>query len=108
MENNVKITEETFIEKYEFLTEAYGYVPVKLEVLACSLVEEPGWVPYLFTKVDNGVTVKGGICDRYVKGPKKGRVNYRAMDRDTVSTVVVPKETFDIFAHLDYKFKTDI
>jgi len=60
-----------------------------LEEEAKRLVAIEGWYPYEFERVENGILVTGAVFEPITRGPRKGRPNFRKMDKSTKRTVVV-------------------
>ena len=61
-----------------------------LERRAIKLSGVPGWFPWQFEAIANGVLCKGAVCPLITRGPRIGEPNYRRHDPATRSSVVVP------------------
>jgi hypothetical protein len=52
----------------------------------------PGWAPYLWEAADGAnraIIITGAVAPLLTRGKNKGQPNWRTMDRDTVSRVVL-------------------
>ena len=58
---------------------------------AAKLVGVPGWVPWVFEVIEDGLLCRGAVCPEITRGKNKGRPNYRKADKSTMKTVVIPR-----------------
>lgn len=57
---------------------------------AQKVTKNKNFYPWYFRAITGGIIMKGAECPLYVRGPRKGRPNYRKHDRATVQEVFKP------------------
>lgn len=74
-----------------------GLNPLQIEAMKIHKV--PGWVPWIFRRISNGVLCTGAVCQPITRGRRKGEPNYNKHDKATIASVLIPLRNATLLEH---------